>query len=420
MSNINLEAYGKLSTAFGYAQQIKDAPGARGRDTVVHLQDGNRLTCNYSRTDAPRGLFRPSSRNQDQKNLNNATRAIFKQAVIDIFGRSINDVPKSVRTAMELGKFDNTGKPLTARRILAVNKAIDAELKSLAKQFGFTGAAAPAIIAIVAKGSGLAEAANPAALFKTRVDRHAKATVTTLIATQMAKNASYTSFSLDIARGMDVSLGGKKLKTRNPAEARDKIVQFVTGDKRATFDKADEATKCKANVLMSMMHQGSFACAMGAVGNGFDPEDKLTKFNGTEGTAMGGEQTNGFALTKDAAGNITIKGTAKFFRHTSLLANNGQDAMQKATDNDGSYMKYEIEIKLSRQDMDKFAKADWSKCKTGEAERIEQDANLVDRFQKAADTVDGDYKFTGSATATFKGHIKALHELSEIYERNNH
>jgi hypothetical protein len=158
---------------------------------------------------------------------------------------------------------------------------------------------------------------------------------------------------------------------------------------------------------------------MGAVGNGFDPEDKLTKFNGTEGTAMGGEQTNGFALTKDAAGNITIKGTAKFFRHTSLLANNGQDAMQKATDNDGSYAKYEVEIKIPATDMNRFASVDWSQCDMTESERLEGDNAIADRFQQAADTIHDEYKFSGTVSATFKGRINALYDLETIYQRNN-
>ena len=418
MPNININAYDKLSTAFNYAQQIKNDPHARGGDSVVHLQGGNQLTCNYSAADAPRGILNLASRNQDKKDLNNATRAVFKQAVIDIFGTSINDVPKSVRSAMELGKFDGAGRPLTARRILAVNKAIDAELKALGKQFGITGAATADIIAIIAKDSGLAEAADPGAEFKARVGRHAKAVVTTFIADQMSKSKSYNSFSLDVRRGMGVSLGGKKVKTRDPAVARDRIVQFLTNDKHATFDAADQATQRKANVLMSVMHQGSFACAMGATGYAFDPEDEMPRFQAAEGTAMGGDQTNTFSVTKDVDGNITIKGTAKFTRHYSLLALNGAKALNKATDNDGSYAKYEMEIKISAADMEKFSNADWSQCDTAEATRLEE-GHEADRFQKAADKIVGDYKFTGSVNATMKIHVNALYEQETIYRRNN-
>ena len=418
MSNINFNAYDKLSAAVGFAQQIKNDRTARGGDSVVHLQGGNALTCNYSAADAPRGLFRPSSRGQDKKDLNNATRDVFKQAVIDVFGTSINDVPESVRSAMELGKFDGTGRPLTARRILAVNKAIDAELKALGKHFGITGTATPDIVSIIAKDSGLENAADPAGTFKARVNRHAKAVVTTFIADQMSKSKGYNSFSLDVRRGMGVSLGGKKVKTRDPAVARNRIVQFLTNDKHATFDAADRATQRKADVLMSVMHQGSFACAMGATGYAFDPEDGMPKFQATEGTAMGGDQTNAFSVTKDADGNITIKGTAKFTRHYSLLALNGAKALNKATDNDGSYAKYEMEIKISAREMEKFANADWSQCDTAEATRLEQ-GHEADRFQKAADKIVGAYKFTGSVNATMKVHVNALYEQETIYNRNN-
>ena len=121
MSNINLAAYDKLSTAFAYAQQIKGSADARGANSVVRLQGGDALSCSYSNADAPRGLFNRAARSQDQKALNDATRAVFRQAVIDIFGTSIDDVPKKVRSAMCLSDYGH-GKPLTARRILAVQR----------------------------------------------------------------------------------------------------------------------------------------------------------------------------------------------------------------------------------------------------------------------------------------------------------
>ena len=62
MSNINFNAYDKLSAAVGFAQRIKNDRTARGGDSVVHLQGGNALACNYSAADAPRGLFNPASR----------------------------------------------------------------------------------------------------------------------------------------------------------------------------------------------------------------------------------------------------------------------------------------------------------------------------------------------------------------------
>ena len=67
------------------------------------------------------GWFKRTSAMQRE---NNTTRAIFKNAVIDMFG-GLSKIPESVRKAMELDNFNGGGKPLSARRILAVKTAID-------------------------------------------------------------------------------------------------------------------------------------------------------------------------------------------------------------------------------------------------------------------------------------------------------
>ena len=125
ITNINWNALGKFNTAAAYAQQVKDRPNGGGA-TVVHLKNGRTLTCDYSRTDAPKSLTRFSfTRTNEEKRLNNETRDAFRQTVINLFGTRIEDVPKKVRDAMNLGKFDGAGRPLTARGILAAG--IDGE-----------------------------------------------------------------------------------------------------------------------------------------------------------------------------------------------------------------------------------------------------------------------------------------------------
>ena len=56
---------------------------------------------------------------------NDSTRAIFRNAVSEMFGGEAK-IPESVKKAMRLGDYGD-GKPLTARRIMAVKDAIDAE-----------------------------------------------------------------------------------------------------------------------------------------------------------------------------------------------------------------------------------------------------------------------------------------------------
>lgn len=65
------------------------------------------------------------TRGMDDWTVNDRTRALFRQAVADMFGGE-ERIPASVKKAMLLGDYD-AGKPLTARRIMAVKAAIDAD-----------------------------------------------------------------------------------------------------------------------------------------------------------------------------------------------------------------------------------------------------------------------------------------------------
>ena len=78
----------------------------------------------------------PLWRSQANKEANNEARTLFRQVVIDMFG-GISNVPKNVMDAMLMKDFD-VGKPLTARRILAVQ----AEVAKASAQFDTALAAA--------------------------------------------------------------------------------------------------------------------------------------------------------------------------------------------------------------------------------------------------------------------------------------
>ena len=63
-------------------------------------------------------------RSSDDQKANDATRKIFRDAIIDMFGGE-SKIPATVKQAMLEADYGK-GKPLTARRILAVKAAIDA------------------------------------------------------------------------------------------------------------------------------------------------------------------------------------------------------------------------------------------------------------------------------------------------------
>jgi len=84
-------------------------------------------TITASGSDHVRGVFTWGKRSGADETKNDETRALFKKAVADIFGGEKN-IPQAVKDVMKLDDYgtkeDPSGKPLTARRIMAVNKAI--------------------------------------------------------------------------------------------------------------------------------------------------------------------------------------------------------------------------------------------------------------------------------------------------------
>ena len=68
------------------------------------------------------------SRKQNQIDLNNEVRNLFKETVLKICGaKTLEDLPKAVLSVMKKGDYDNDGHPLSVRRIRAVTSAIIAE-----------------------------------------------------------------------------------------------------------------------------------------------------------------------------------------------------------------------------------------------------------------------------------------------------
>ena len=102
------------------AQEMK-----AGRTKAIALTDSATLfsgsTITVQSNDKVGAFFRKGT----VKNANNEARTLFRNAIIDMYGGE-SKIPESVKTAMLLKDYGH-GKPLTARRIMAVKAAIDAE-----------------------------------------------------------------------------------------------------------------------------------------------------------------------------------------------------------------------------------------------------------------------------------------------------
>ena len=93
------------------------------------------------------------SRSRADKAENDVARDLFRQSVIDMFG-SEDKIPKSVLKAMQLKDY-GSGKPLTARRIIAVQKAIEESLNPMQKM---TSSVAKAAVTDAAQHTQLSDA----------------------------------------------------------------------------------------------------------------------------------------------------------------------------------------------------------------------------------------------------------------------
>lgn len=96
-----------------------------GVDITTGALAGRTVTA--STTDSIRGLFK-WFRSPDDQTANNETRKIFRDAINEMFGGD-SKIPDSVRDAMRMADYDK-GKPLTARRILIVQAAVDAAISA--------------------------------------------------------------------------------------------------------------------------------------------------------------------------------------------------------------------------------------------------------------------------------------------------
>ena len=119
--NINTNVLNQLKAFNDFA---KSSDG--NNDAVAKLggaRPGSNVTLvARNATDKPRWLA-AFFRSPDNKQQNNTIRDLFKNTIAQLFGGEEN-IPQEVKDAMHFNRFDGKGRPLTARRIKAVNIAV--------------------------------------------------------------------------------------------------------------------------------------------------------------------------------------------------------------------------------------------------------------------------------------------------------
>lgn len=129
MSTLGVNGYNRMFRTFvDFAQQKVNAGK---EETIATLQDHRSLGDRkmFALTRSQTDKVHKWLRTDDECMVNDLTRAFFKEAVSDMFGGE-SKIPESVKKAMQLSDYD-CGKPLTARRIMAVKNAIDTHVSAV-------------------------------------------------------------------------------------------------------------------------------------------------------------------------------------------------------------------------------------------------------------------------------------------------
>ena len=217
------------------------------------------------------GFFASRRRSADTRDLNNATRELFKKAVMDLFhAKTIDEVPKSVRDKMKLGDYDGKGHPLSAHRIRSVAKA--AKLALAAQGFAVSGSGEVATIikrTLNAKMATLHGTKDEKAIaLKNEIDQKAKNRYNMFFALDMKdmQNGTGSQFDKDHVRlpvAPTFKIGDETLTFNNDTpigEKQDIIAKFVRKDRNAKFADLKGADLNKAYAVMSIIAQRFGIC----------------------------------------------------------------------------------------------------------------------------------------------------------------
>lgn len=135
---LDVNGYNEMFKAFVDFAQAKMAANEKKAVARGSLGEDGALVGREIKASTTDSVHKWSRTDADQ-DANDRTREIFRNAIIDMFGGETK-IPASVKKAMLMSDYD-CGKPLTARRILSVKAAIDAngvmrEKKAASVRFG--------------------------------------------------------------------------------------------------------------------------------------------------------------------------------------------------------------------------------------------------------------------------------------------
>ena len=280
------------------------------------------------------------------------------------------------------------------------------------REFQISGKAANEIGRFILPGSGLTDVENPGQELKNRMKNIATASIQTY-ATKSIANMRGTNggdidfdkypsaFTQDIDRHLPIRVGnGPLLDTLDgPEKARDEYVKFITDGKVETYAEADRKTKIKACLLMAFSCQGMLSCGLKGVSNAFDANGNVPRLMASK-VAGDDSRKDSVNLSKDENGNIVIKIVTEFTSGLLSLTDENLRPDMYAT-NKGSSIKYDFNVVLTKESLEKFADADWPNFDSQANRKIENDTSVPHSTENAAKALPEDLRLDLDVNLSF-------------------
>ncbi len=347
----------------GYSQDFQrfvDFAEKAGKGREIAHMDGIKHTVSKASSGGVGGFY-SLFRSQGSKDANDVTRILFRQSIIDIFG-SEDKIPDAVKKQMSLDDFDK-GKPLTARRILAVKTAIDAHHE----KEDFINHAVP--------GDGKAASfmrtlyerklSSVSFGFEKKIHDDTKPFVLNGISAGLIKNCKLhsagsfdTPFGLNFRRKHHFKLGGQELpNTRFEfTNALDMVAQFVTKDPKASYETlTDPKMKAKANFVMSILGGDTVK----AVGDGF--ARALDPFPKAASQFTFDAQTSTFTFNVDFTSDGKLVMDYEGTHHNIGTVLDEDKNLVASTDEDRSSATIKMHLEIDGTELERLAYQDFTK-----------------------------------------------------------
>ena len=359
----------------------------------------------------------------DSRDINDRVRTLFKTTILNMFGvNNEEQLPETLRTAMKLQDYGE-GRPLSARRIRAVDDAI----KALAA-VNVSGKMAKSIAETALKGSGIPKDLDPAQELKRRTNAVTKAMMQTNTAEEIGVflrtdangnkidhfdfDKSDTKFERGLGDNVKIRFNGGpsvyKPGYNGYNATRDEIVKFVTDGHVSTFAAASDNVKLKAHVLMANACRFVTASIEAGVGCAFDKKGNTPRL-GREGD---GRESYNINFTKDENGNIVIKCDVRCVSPKFYLIDENNNQTEYRSDT-SAYCKFHMDATITQESLSRIANADWGNLDFGPINRAQQNENLPHNAEVAAGKLPDDCRLDMDVDVSYQMHADKFFALDE-------